>query len=417
MAHWSGEFPARIGKRSVAKVYVEWNDGIFKSHFDDASRVRYRLEKTGEEFEVQARWQHLQVELRNIETRDNLKGSKICLGWNHNSNTNFILAGTGGNYTGTGMDAGNWMQRNLALIGNKTLKDIYIPGSHNAGMSLRSSGTMFGEECNTVTQSKSVKQQLELGVRYLDIRPVISGGKYYTGHYTRVDAINSWQGASGVSIEDIVNDINDFTSSRNELIIVKLWHSLNTDVGNSSYRKFDKSEWDGLFDQLINLKSRVIGNYDDVTKLKIGELISERSSVVIVSENNDVGKWKSEGVYPASALLVYDKYADTDSLDRMADDQIQKLRRESSGEKLFLLSWTLTQSAVDAVSCGSSDVWSDIGSIIFLADHANKALSERIYPEIVRGHYPNVIYLDNVVDDQAAALSMANNITKYMDEL
>ncbi len=201
-----------------------------------------------------------------------------------------------------------------------------------------------------------------------------------------------------------------------ELIILKLSHSLNTDVGNNSYRELNESEWDNLFNEMMKLNYLVSEDFDDITKLEINKLITNSSSVFIVTESNSIEKWKGKGIYSASSLPIYDEYSNTDTLGTMVDDQIKKLQSHASMNPLFLLSWTLTQSSKDAALC-IVDITGISSSIITLAQRANRVLSEKIYPEIAKKNYPNIIYIDNVIDDQATVLSMANNITKYMDEV
>ena len=75
------------------------------------------------------------------------------------------------------------------LLSNKsdyTLKDIVIPGSHDAGMSVltaaggQQKGTI--NECNTLTQVLNIEGQLESGIRMFDLRIGIYNGEMYTKH-------------------------------------------------------------------------------------------------------------------------------------------------------------------------------------------------------------------------------------------
>lgn len=44
-------------------------------------------------------------------------------------------------------------------------------------------------------QTHSFREQLELGARFFDVRPVKSAGTFKTGHYSHVNQVHSWQGA------------------------------------------------------------------------------------------------------------------------------------------------------------------------------------------------------------------------------
>ena len=85
-----------------------------------------------------------------------------------------------------------------------------------------------------MTQELDVLGQLRAGARYLDIWPVISHADYYTGHYTKTDQAG-WQGSAGQSIDEVIDNVNDFTASNSELIILYLSHSANTDTDYSPF--------------------------------------------------------------------------------------------------------------------------------------------------------------------------------------
>ncbi|WP_347900743.1 hypothetical protein [Pseudomonas purpurea] len=334
-----------------------------------------------------------------------IRGSTLSIGWVHDRYVNFVLAGVQGNYTGTNLDAPNWMKNNLGLLKGKKLKEICIAGSHDSGMSARGTGTAGAFDCNTLTQSRDVGHQLKLGVRYFDIRPVISSGGFYTGHYGKVGS--SWQGANGQSIQSIISDVNAFAGSHNELVVLNFSHSLNTDVGNSSYRPFDQSEWNRLFNSLDGLGNLYVADKDsDLTDFELGRFVDGRAAVLVIVEEGgiDFGGRLGKGFYKYNSFNVYNKYSDTNDLNTMVEDQVKKMR-ESSDRQYFLLSWTLTQDGVQAATCALGTAY----SIIDLAKIASGVLADRLYPKISPTSYPNIIYVDNVDRSDAAAMAMAVN--------
>ncbi|MEO0434047.1 MAG: hypothetical protein AAF151_20380 [Cyanobacteria bacterium J06656_5] len=338
-------------------------------------------------------------------------------------------------------DAANWMHDNLIFLADKSLKEIAIIGSHDSGMSSRNGGTEFGTECRTLTQSKNVYEQLLLGARYFDIRPVISGGKYKTGHYSRFklkDLENSEstleriggflgrvitdvvggptetsQGANGQSIQDIIANLNEFTApdNRSELLILHLSHSLNTDVGNSSYRQFDLGEWKDLFKELekINYLYVVPNNSTGValTDITLFDFFNDHRSKVIILVDDTVpsalmDEYQGKGFYYDTSFKIYNEYAGTESVDVMVNDQLKKME-EKAADTYFFLSWTLTQQSFDS-DC-----------VVTLADRANAKLKENLPiegkiqvldKEISSQLFPNIIYMDNIVDHHPAELAL-----------
>jgi len=150
---------------------------------------------TPHSFEVQARSSKLQVELRSITTKGNSEGSIIPLGWKSDGFVYFILSGTEGHFTSTRPPIA-WMQSNLSTLGPRPLRHLCIPGSHNSGMSRSSSSTVINHWI--ITQRGPIISQLKIGVRYLDCRPVLSGGFFVSGYYSDLHTLG-WQGSSILS--------------------------------------------------------------------------------------------------------------------------------------------------------------------------------------------------------------------------
>ncbi|KAJ7262771.1 PLC-like phosphodiesterase [Mycena haematopus] len=303
-----------------------------------------------------------------------------------------------------------WMQANIGLLGSRPLRHICIPGSHDAGMSEITGGTFFSDAANTQTQTLSIGNQLVAGSRYFDIRPVITDGSYSTGHYSDVSAIDSWQGSNGQTISDVISDINSFTSSNNELIIINLSHAYDTDAGNSNYPIFTQAQWNALFQQLTGINHLFVAPNPttvDLTTLTLSTFIgSSPAVVVIIQPDNSVslGDYASKGFYQYSQLNAYNEYADTATLSTMESDQLTKLaaQRGNPDQSYFLLSWTLTQDTAEVLGFGDS--------ILSLANEANAALYTALPPKLSTSTYPNILYIDNFQNDgKAVGLAMSIN--------
>lgn len=308
---------------------------------------------------------------------------------------------------GSTLDTANWMKNNMAWLGNRTLKQLCVPGTHNSGMNTFSGGTSFSRPCNTLNQSQSILKQLELGVRYFDIRPVISGGVFKTGHYSKVGRF-TWQGGNGQTISSIVNEINYFTSQHNELIMISLSHGLNTDVGNRYYRGLVKEEWDNLFLILDNTKFMINGSaFTFFPKISLGELTrnGKKAAVVYTVESLFtsvfLGKRVGTGYFYINSLDPYNKHSDTNQFSTMFNDQVKKMKNVSK-RNYFLLSWTLTQNSLDAAMCPIRK------SIRNLADEANKYLRQ-ILVEITKDAFPNIISVDFVESPLVTEVAMDVN--------
>lgn len=164
--NWPKEVPAF----SVRPVYVEFKTAVVTA--DDAGEVTYQLDGTPYTFQVQARAKQgfqLQVQLTNMSTLGNAQGTTIPIGWNHDGFVNWALAGTDPSSFVSSNPPQTWVQDALPTFGNVTLGKFVLPGSHDAGMYKLDGTTAGSRECNTLTQTKSIGQQLAAGARYFDV--------------------------------------------------------------------------------------------------------------------------------------------------------------------------------------------------------------------------------------------------------
>ncbi|KAH7105391.1 PLC-like phosphodiesterase [Auriculariales sp. MPI-PUGE-AT-0066] len=386
------DLPAEIGPFSSASAYVEFKTGFLVSTGDDGGEAHYRIDGTDSNFEIQARGDggfRLQTVFTGLSTPNNPQGSTLHLGWQHDGAVNFVLSGTDAGSFISSNAPENWMTLALPTFGDTPLGKFVLPASHDSGMSKLDGNTAGSTECNTLTQSFNVRDQLSRGARYFDIRPVISAGNYKAGHYSQisVDAIGleTAQGGNGESIDDMVNGINDFQKDKSELIILNLSHDFNTDVGNSEYRGLNQDEWNALFEKLKGINNLYVSEKEDtkLTDLPLKAFIGEHSAVVIVVESGgaNLDGIRGKGFFTYDQLGPYNNYSDSDDLNSMVDDQLQKMR-DHAGEYM-LLSWTLTQKVPAVFLCPAAP------SIRELGDKANAALFARILNESNKDAYPS----------------------------
>jgi len=308
------------------------------------------------------------------------------------------------------VDYSNWMSDNLALLGNHELKSVVIPGSHNTGMYTIQDCTQilgFGANaCNTQTQTQtqSMLQQLQSGVRYFDLRPVIYNSTFYTGHYSKTEAVVL--GCNGALISDILADVKTFMESSSDLVILKFSHYYDRD---DEIFKFSETQMQDLACEVSNqladyLYNQPAGNLAEVT---INGYISAGGKVLAVFDDlPSTIPGQCKGIYSyadfdegSGDLIVYDNYADTNDLQKMEGDQFKRLANKSyhGDDNLFLLSWTLTQSAEQAIGCE----FPGATSILDLAKEADGALQTQIEQKYYDGTItsettPNILYVDDV---------------------
>ncbi|KAK7510605.1 PLC-like phosphodiesterase [Phyllosticta citriasiana] len=417
MDNWS--FPSIVASGASTPVYIQWHVAAGKSLGDDAGEAVYSVGGTSSSFQVQARYRdgfNLEVYLVDLATQNNAQGSTISLGWNGGSYVNWVLGSADGSYTSNDASV-DWMHQNLALLGDRKIRHLCMPGSHDAGMSTFGTHTDLVTKQNTITQKFDIATQLTAGSRWFDIRPILRNGSFYTGHYSDIDVLG-WQGADGQSLNDIISQINDFTSKYNELVILDISHAYNAD---SDYADFTQADWETLFTELQKINHRLnttgLTTSTDLSSKTLSSFIENGPCVLLVTELQTGISLPSAAfaagiVNSGDSFPIYNSYADSNDLNTMVSDQLSKLytQRKNPDSTFFLLSWTLTQDALDVINAGTS--------ILELAEQAYQPLFRQAFVNFTSQTYPNVLYMDlfgasskdaSAPKTEVAALAMAVN--------
>ncbi|KAJ8059703.1 hypothetical protein OCU04_011351 [Sclerotinia nivalis] len=196
----------------------------------------------------------------------------------------FILAGSGIQtpYISTNPPV-SWMQSTLSTLSPKSLREITMPMSHDAGANivthpLNGPGTLH----NTQTQSHSIYWQLVHGARWLDIRPALYRTKWMTYHGSF--AAGSMWGATGQSIESMIEDINYFTRKYpGELIVLDISHDANAKRKWSGFSEDDWMKFYGVLNGIYDLWVEPQGSQWDLSSVPFGTFVKEggKSTVLV----------------------------------------------------------------------------------------------------------------------------------------
>ncbi|TAQ91414.1 hypothetical protein B7494_g258 [Chlorociboria aeruginascens] len=275
------KFPATIPAGSAHEQWIKF----LWDHGDDAAEATYAFvgAPNPQSFTLQAHQHSRRVEVQyhdGLASLNNPAGSLINLGFQDYGAISFILSGTEVPYISTNPPVA-WMQSTLHTIGNKSMSEIAMLASHDSGMSqvYRSYG---GVPHNTLTQTGDVLKQLELGARYLDIRPVHSNGYFYTGHFSRV--MGSEMGCMGQTVRTIVRHVNEFTSRHpGELIILEISHDMDK---NKHFKPMTPVIWQKLYRVLGGINDLWVPTSgdlpDDLTKVPLSRFITPGSKSAVI---------------------------------------------------------------------------------------------------------------------------------------
>lgn len=317
----------------------------------------------------------------------------------------------------------DWMSKN-SNIQNSTLKEITIPGAHDAGMGKANHCSTYANSDTTKTQNSSFYTMLTKGVRYFDNRPIIIKGhkKMYLGHYSWVgidiDGLGTlrYEGCVGYTVQEMLNDVKKFITKTNgkhvigkhEVIILNFSHFMNLkdhDIDNGTY--FDNKN----FKKLTKAIEDTLGDYlvkdnTDFLNTKIKTLTKHGPKVIVVLDNKKHSNNK-DGVYKKSHLHLYDHYYGKPDFDGMQHNQFKKMTKKHL-KKYFLLSWTLTQDIVQQIknTIGGGDTIEDLAQIA----NRNTNLAKILGYSIKHKKYPNIIYADFINSYYAKFAIDINNL-------
>ncbi len=155
-----------------------------------------------------------------------------------------------------------WMERIVATRKEKDslkITDMYLPGTHDSGTAkLSCMAKMMDWLVNIVRcQEWSIAEQLNQGIRYLDIRVRYSDGKFYIVHdgpNAFMDCFCLSESGDYLYLEDVLRDCRRFLdANRNEFIVMSLKLSNSSgSAGDILTRALRNAAYDKLFYEVTN---------------------------------------------------------------------------------------------------------------------------------------------------------------------
>lgn len=271
----------------------------------------------------------------------------------------------------------------LPLRSNYTLKDIVIPGAHDAGMSILNGVGGMGRgtinDCNTLTQSQDIEKQLNAGIRMFDLRIDQYKGELYTKHAPSDCMDEAVAGGYGEKLRDVLNAVKKFLNTNDqEFVILSFCHFC---VQNISLEEQAKTITD-----IIGEDKLFYAGDKKMQDIAIKDLSGK---VIVTFENHAYpqlgidSNTMTEG--KTDAFINYRReYAATNQPDKLILAQkafFLRLQGSVSKNDLIRLDWQLTQSSDEAAlicndfeSAKSNPI---LDGIILLTNTINKNKSIR----------------------------------------
>ena len=332
-----------------------------------------------------------------------------------------LISGEGGNYSLVHCplyNPANWIGDNLLpLKPDAKLRDIIIPGAHDAGMSVLTAAggkdLSIINECNTLTQLHTIREQLEAGIRMFDLRIESYHGALYTRHAPADCMADAIAGAYGEQLYPVLLSVRHFLSTHTqEFVILSFCHFCTKGLPVSA-------QADSIIatlgrDIILDTKNRTIG---DIPIRELGGkvlLTMEGYSFPATPVVNNAMTTSSD-----LAMNYRRYYAATNNLPRLLQTQqhfFDTLKTTVNKNDIVRLDWQLTEAAKEAAFIcndfesphsnplvdGTKALLSAVSkykSIRDLARTANLVLTENMVNwlnnnTINRNNKPNILYVD-----------------------
>ncbi len=319
---------------------------------------------------------------------------------------------------GSGYDPASWMEHFLfPAKAEYTLKDIVLPGAHDAGMSfLTARGGKSGytiNECNTLTQVIPVSRQLAAGIRMFDLRIDLYRGNLYTKHAPSDCMEDAVGGGWGEPLKQVLESVKRFLDNHNrEIVLLSFAHFCERHMSLEEQARF-----------IVNTLGMEKVYFPGDRRLADIPLKELAGKVLITFEEHAFPQWgivSNTMTDRSDAFLNYSRaYAATNNMDTLlAREQrfFERLQNGVDDNDYIRLDWQLTQIGQEAaLSCSQfqseksnpfldgalllTNVVAKNKSIIDLARIGNRLLPGQIDQWIRKGvinkrNKPNILYVD-----------------------
>ncbi|KAK6521473.1 hypothetical protein TWF506_001686 [Arthrobotrys conoides] len=188
-----------------------------------------------------------------------------------------------------------WMQHNMCNIGDVKINEyMCLPATHDSGMDHHSWSTTHGTKNRTLNQTLGIGNQLRLGARWFDLRPMLLDGDWYCGHFSSIPTFG-WQGATGVKLQEVIDEVNEFLDKYPELVILRVTHLHDARTGATipqHHQQLLKKLFNGLKHIYWGKDKKSENNLDKKT---LRDFIGNKVGKVIVTGEPEDGPGFSQG--------------------------------------------------------------------------------------------------------------------------
>lgn len=409
---WDKKWPEYINSGQSIQVEARRDQNFV--NWDSAGEVIYHLEGTSKPMSFQVEYHPGRIHdvwvryREKLSTVQNGPDTQHKLGFHRSpGGVGFVLSGSEERFYSNDPPIG-WMQSQLDVIGNLSLREVMLPRSHHAGMWKNTKSFGVGIPFNTQTHTTSLDHQLgNGGIRVLDFRPTKDGKQFYESHGSKI--IGTWNGMLGASLDEMITTINKFNDENPGELIIWDIHPTNAWNARKRFRQLNAQEKMQLYDKMKQLKYRVnVPESEDITKWPLASFIGNKTSAVIIRVDET---WLSEGTFPGGKegfvsnhnFPLRHCWTNTNNPSRLLEHQVVNMRsfRNHRTNDVYISDWILTQKGLGVVL--------PLDSIMTLAAAAWRMMYHELWNTLTDDMYPNWLALDDIHGNEHKSFVMAVN--------
>ncbi|WP_263322095.1 hypothetical protein [Endozoicomonas sp. Mp262] len=226
-----------------------------------------------------------------------------------------------------------WMEDLYGKDSTVKLSEIVIPGSHDSGAfdvsPHKDKAAKFKGKPYPIdfiqnwseTQSKTIRQQLDSGIRFLDFRLESVGNQIHFSHGVIFDEIST-----------LFQDVFDFTNKNTEEVVIVRIQETDSAPSNTMTKFFDK------FCNDANFKSHFVPETRK-SDLSFSNLLNSGKRIILVSGESPPSScggivWDTDGWYPMNESYSESDYQDPKKIKPFLTNLHKNAK--DRGEKLFI---------------------------------------------------------------------------------
>ena len=412
---------------STLNVYIE-RANFYRE--DDEALAEYSVGNPGNsKFQFHFHNGQLWVENTNLVTKNASLNSSFPIGPVDPSglpSSWYVLSGTEDKFNSVGNVEG-WMSMNISDLKDKTLRQLCMPASHDSAMFTITKSTTLAAKGSILTQVLNIHDQLNVGIRWFDIRPVRStDNQWYVGHWTDTHSPLNWEGGNGPLLKDVVNQVNDFCNNHQELIILALSPD-NTFIASGSYDDLHPAS-DGDWTEILQLlcddtnglqhrwpATKSFTETGDLTKVPMGDFIGDASTakpavVIIVKDKIDVSQFN--GCFNQKAWPWVSSPWESDKESNRLSDWLSAAVDPLNPPYSYSLCHTQSDQEAEETTAqevvGGPSGWTT-DSVLYNATDKARNFFYELYPSTTPSRFPAALAVNGIAYSQYAALAMAFN--------